>query len=335
MRSGNKSTDWTARRLFHTHKSVIILTALGLAINIAYMLNSYISNRPSFFRHLGGNVFDHIIIILILPLLFALGYLADRNRATRETLKKVLERETYISNSLQSVFYPQVENIEGYHFSARYRSGLEESELGGDMYDVFPMGDGRTVIAMADVQGKGLRAAITGAFTKFVIRAYSGERLGLSETAARISSAINREYGADLFVTAFICVLDEMSGAIRYVNAGHPGPLHVSTERAVDILQATSAPLGIFPEQEFTEGGIVLGPGDFLVLYTDGLYEFRGGDEATPETIAGKVRGLLPTDADTLVGKLLASAEGLSGGTFDDDVAVLALRRNPTRDETT
>ena len=181
---------------------------------------------------------------------------------------------------------------------------------------------------------KGLRVAIIGAFTKFIIRAYAGERLGLSETAARISSAINREYGADLFVTAFIGVLDEKSGAFRYINAGHPGPLHVSTERAVDILQATSTPLGIFPEQEFAEYGIVLEPGDFLVLYTDGLYEFRSGSEATPETIAREVGGLLPTDADTLVGKLLASAEGLSGGTFDDDVAILAMRRNPTRDET-
>lgn len=152
---------------------------------------------------------------------------------------------------------------------------------------------------------------------------------------ARLSSDINREYGADLFVTAFIGVLDEKSGTLHHVNAGHPGPLHVSTQRAVDILEAASMPLGIFPEQEFAEGEIVLEPGDFLVLYTDGLYESCCGTETTPETIAQKVRELLPTDADTLVGKLLESAEDRSAGALGDDIAVLALRRNPTRDETT
>jgi len=334
MRPGSKSDTWAVRRFLKTHRSVIILTALGLAINVAYMVNSYLSNSPSFFRHFGGNEVDHVIIFFILLLLFALGYLADRNRASRETLKKVLERETYISNNLQSVFYPQIENIDGYHFSASYRSVLEEAELGGDLYDVFSLGDGRTVIAMADVSGKGLKAAIMGAFTKFVIRAYSGERLGLSETAVRISSAINRESGADVFVTAFIGILDEMSGALRYVNAGHPGPLHVSTERAVDILEARSMPLGIFPEQEFAESGIVLEPGDFLVLYTDGLYESRSGAEFTPETIAQEVRELLPSYTDTLVEKLVASAEDRSEGILNDDVAVLALKRNRSPDKT-
>jgi sigma-B regulation protein RsbU (phosphoserine phosphatase) len=207
---------------------------------------------------------------------------------------------------------------------------MKEAELGGDFYDVFSLGDGRTVIVMADVIGKGLRAAIMGAFTKFVIHAFLREGLGLSQTVERINSASNQEYGADLFVTAFIGVLDEKSGALKYVNAGHPGPLHVSTEEAVVLLEAASMPLGIFPEQEFAEGEIVLKPGEFLVLYTDGLYECLCEAEATPETIAREVREMLPTDVDTLVEALLARAEDRSNGVLNDDVAVLALRRSAT-----
>lgn len=325
MRNAEDKRGW---RFFASHRSAILLTALGLAINIAYMLNSYLSNAPEFFDHLGGNLFDHFIIILILPLLFAVGYLADRSRAAQESLEKVLERETYISQSLQAVYYPQMQQIGGYQFAARYRSVLEESELGGDYYDIFPLGNNKTALTITDVSGKGLRAAMMGAFVKSVIRAYLREHPNLSDTAVRISSAIYREHGTDLFVTAFIGVLDQPTGAIHYVNAGHPGPLHISMGKDVDILRAESMPLGIFPEQEFLEGEVVLAPGDYLVLYTDGLYEFRGGVKATPETIAQEAYGLLPADADTLVGELLARAEGHANGVLSDDVAVIALRRN-------
>jgi len=268
-------------------------------------------------------------------ILLAIEDITERKRAEEELqrinieLEEVLERETFVSQSLQAVFYPRIKQIEGYQFAARYRSVLEESELGGDNYDVFSLGGDETVLAIADVSGKGLQAAILGAFVKSVIRAYLRERSGVSETAARISSAIYREHGPDLFVTAFIAVLDEPSGTVRYVNAGHPGPLHVSAERSVKVLRTASMPLGILPEQEFIEGEVVLAPGDYLVLYTDGLYEIKGWDDASPEAVAGEVCKLLPADSDSLAEKLVAGAKNRAGGKLDDDVAVLALRRNP------
>ena len=309
------------------HKTVIFLTVLGLAFEIAYTVNSYYSSTETFFHHLGGNLFDHILILLILPLLFVLGLFADRSRSSQDDLEKLLERETHISQLLQSVFYPQITPIAGYQFSARYQPVLEESELGGDFYDVFSLGDEKTVVTMADVSGKGLRSAIVGAFTKSLIRAYFLEGRPLTEAAALISSAVHHEYDPDIFVTAFIGVLDKPSGVLRYVNAGHPGPLYISEEKTVDILSAASMPLGVFAQQEFVEGEVALAPGDFLVLYTDGLYEFRTGEEAAPETVARDVRSLLPADAETLVERLLAGAVRQANGEFNDDVAILALQR--------
>jgi PAS domain S-box-containing protein len=268
-------------------------------------------------------------------ILLAIEDITERKRAEEELqrinikLEEVLGRETFVSQSLQRVFYPRIKQIEGYQFAARYRSVLEESELGGDNYDVFSLGGDETALAIADVSGKGLQAAILGAFVKSVIRAYLRGSSVVSETAARISSAIYREHGPDLFVTAFIAVLDEPSGTVRYVNAGHPGPLHVSAERSVEVLRAATMPLGIFPEQEFIEGEVVLAPGDYLVLYTDGLYEIKGWDDASPEAVAGEVSKLLPADPDSLAEKLVAGAKNRAGGKLDDDVAVLALRRNP------
>ncbi len=133
----------------------------------------------------GGNIIDHLIIVLLLPLFFSVGYFVDRYRNAQAELEKALGRETYISNSLQAVFYPQVRQIEGYQFAARYRSVLEESELGGDNYDVFSLGDNKTALAIADVSSKGLRAAILGAFLKSVLRAYLHESLDLSGTVVR------------------------------------------------------------------------------------------------------------------------------------------------------
>jgi len=268
-------------------------------------------------------------------ILLAIEDITERKRAEEELqrinieLEQVLARETNVSQSLQAVFYPRIRQVEGYQFAARYKSVLEESELGGDNYDVFSLGGDETALAIADVSGKGLQAAILGAFVKSVIRAYLREGSVVSETAARISSAVYREHGPDMFVTAFIAVLDKPSGTIRYVNAGHPGPLYVSAERSVEVLSTATMPLGILPEQEFVEGEVVLAPGDYLVLYTDGLYEIKGWDDASPEAIAGEVRKLLPADLDSLAEKLVAGAKDRAGGKLDDDVAVLVLRRNP------
>lgn len=304
-----------------------MLTTLGLLINLAYVLNSYLAKTPNFFNHLGGNLFDHIIIILLLPLLFTIGFLSDRSRAVNENLKRVLERESFISLSLQAVFYPVITPIEGYELATRYRSILEESELGGDFYDVFPLPGGKDALIIADVSGKGLRAAMLGAFAKYIIRAYLRDTASLTETCARISSAIYRESGQDMFVTAFIGILDEQTGRMNYINAGHPGPVHVCKGETTELLRAVSMPLGIFPEQEFVEGRIVLEDGDFLILYTDGLYEFRRGEEAVPESIARQVLGLLPADADILAERLLASAESYTDALISDDIAVLTIQR--------
>ena len=317
------------RAWFVRHKAVTLFTVLGLAVNIAYMLNSYLGDQSNFAQHLGDDLVDHVIIILILPLLFTVGYLADRSRASQRRLEKVLERETYISQSLQKVFYPRIRQIKGYELGTRYRSVLEESELGGEFYDVFSLGGNRNAVVMADVSGKGLQAAALGAFVKSAARAFLRETSGLPETVARISSATYHEHGTDIFVTAFIGVLHCLSGSLRYVNAGHPGPLHVKAGKAADVLYAESMPLGMFQKQEFVEGEIVLEPDDCLVLYTDGLYEFRNEVDAFPETIAHDVLGFLPADADTLAGSLLANAENLAEGVLNDDVAVLVLRRKP------
>src|SRR5450759_4976404 len=120
-------------------------------------------------------------------ILLAIEDITERKRAEEELqrinieLEEVLERETNVSQSLQAVFYPRIKQIEGYQFAARYRSVLQESELGGDNYDVFSLGGDETALAIVDVSGKGLQAAILGAFVKSIIRAYLRERSGVSE----------------------------------------------------------------------------------------------------------------------------------------------------------
>ncbi|OFW56982.1 MAG: hypothetical protein A2V52_01735 [Actinobacteria bacterium RBG_19FT_COMBO_54_7] len=317
------------------HRGVIVFTTFGLITNIAYILNSYLSSAPNFFHHLGGNVFDHIIIILFLPLLFVIGLLSDHSRSAHESLGKALKRESAVSHNLQEVFYPRIKQIEGYEFAARYRSLLEESDVGGDYYDVFQLGNDYTVFTIADVSGKGLQAGMLGAFVKSVIRAYLREQFNLPSAVARISSAVYHEHGPDMFVTAFIGILHKPSGHLRYVNAGHPGPLHVLKVKGISILNADSMPLGIFAGQEFIEDEITLDADDYLILYTDGLYEFRTGHEATPETIAKEVEAFLPASADELAGRLLAAAESGINGEINDDIAVLTLRRLKAAEERT
>ncbi|MHB8779782.1 MAG: PP2C family protein-serine/threonine phosphatase [Candidatus Geothermincolia bacterium] len=318
--------------LFARYRMTAMFTAIGALANVAYMLNSYIAHRASFSEHLGNNLFDHAIILFLVPLLFVVGYLADRAGYDRLRMEKALERERGIARSLELVFFPQARGIEGYDLATRYESLFTESSLGGDFYDIFRAGRGKTAVIMADVSGKGLDASVMGAFSKSVTRAFLRGDGDLSQAAAMINRAIYRETSPDIFVTAFIGLLEQESGLLRFVNAGHPGAIHYVEGRHPDpIAYAEDPPLGVFLEQGFAEHQLTLRPGDALALYTDGLYEFRN-HPCSPEELAAEVDATHTEAADAIAQRMLDNGRSHEGA-FDDDVAILVIKRTPASDE--
>ncbi len=325
-----KFDDWVTR-----FKMTLIFGALGVVMNIGYLAQHWIEHGTVLWSHPGGDPIDHLLFLLVLPLMIAVGYFWDRTRQSKAQVEQVLEDQTRVSRQLENVFYPRVRDIRGYRVGASFQSVRAESQLGGDYYDVFSLGGGQSALVMADVSGKGLEAATMAAFVKAAARAYLREEKDLATAASRISAAIQRERNPDLFVTLFIAVLHRESGRLRYVNAGHPGPLLFrsgSRGFGFEVLAATSMPMGIFPEQDFRVGEISLEHGDYLVLYTDGLYEFKR-ETRTPEFLGMLTRDLLPADVDELARAILVHAAGNGNGNgngngFEDDAAVLTLRRD-------
>ncbi len=311
-------------------KMTFVFSAIAIVMNIGYLAEHWIVHGTILWNHPGGDPIDHLLFVLILPLMLAVGYFWDRTRTAKKRVEQVLEEQTRVSRQLENVFYPRVRDIHGYRVAASFQSVRAESELGGDYYDVFSLGGGESALVMADVSGKGIEAATMAAFVKAAARAYIREERDLSVAASRISAAIQRERNPELFVTLFLARLHRESGRLLYVNAGHPGPLlfrgngHGYFSR---VLKTTSMPMGIFPGQKFRVEEVHMAPGDYLVLYTDGLYEFKH-QMRSPEELADLTEQLLPADVDDLALEVLTKAGSNGDGKgFEDDAAVLALHR--------
>ncbi len=149
--------------------------------------------------------------------------------------------------------------------------------VGGDYFDVFPIGDGRTAFLIADVSGKGLGAAL---LTTMLQGALSGMTLGADP--ARVFNHINRflcdhaEVGR--YATMFFGVMDP-KGHLEFINAGHPSPFLIREGKAETPFTEGSYPVGLVPEAEYTAACLKLEPGDTLVLFSDGVTEAMDPDD--------------------------------------------------------
>jgi serine phosphatase RsbU (regulator of sigma subunit) len=146
-------------------------------------------------------------------------------------------------------------------------------EVGGDYYDFIEKRDGRSVIALGDVSGKGTGAALLMSSVHAAVRAYTRTRLSANEIASEINQYIYDNTPSNRYVTLFYSELDPHSHQLTYINAGHNSPLLVRATGDVTRLDIGGFPLGITPFGDYREGWVELEPGDVLVIYSDGVTE--------------------------------------------------------------
>jgi hypothetical protein len=225
----------------------------------------------------------------------------EHERATAE-----LEAAREIQQRLVPISIPAVA---GCHVEAAY---LPAQEVGGDFYQILPRPDGSVVIAVGDVSGKGLKAAMTGVLAIGVLRTLAFEGLGPASILMRLNSELVRASDGG-FVTCFCGVLDP-NGNLRFANAGHLAPF--CNGREIEISGAL--PLGIVSNTEYEESTLALDPGDHLTLLSDGVVEAQSatgelfGFERTRE-ISGQTAHSIAEQAQRF------------GQT--DDITVLTLNR--------
>jgi len=238
-------------------------------------------------------------------------------------------REHRIAETLQRSLLPQtLPSLPGIALSARYLPAASEAEVGGDWYDAISLGEGRVLLVMGDVSGKGLAAASTLGALRNAIRAYALDGHGPAEIADRVNRFVLTEPAREHMATLVLAVFDPVEGKLTWVNAGHPPPLILDGEGTPHFLEgARSVPLGVLPFPGYEEESTTLEPGSAIVLYTDGLIERRGEhlDEGLELIADAAGQGML--DPEALCDRLLASA--LPGAAPSDDVALLVLSHVP------
>lgn len=223
--------------------------------------------------------------------------------------------------------------IPGIELSAAYRSAAGEARLvGGDFYDSFPVGDNTWAVSIGDVCGKGPKVV---AFTQLVchfIRSGEQHHGKPDETLREVNRLVREDRHVNeegRFCTAALVRLTPGPGEARVAVAlaGHPQPAVVRCDGRVELVGAPALPLGLFEEFEAEMVDVRLGPGDALVLYTDGVTEARvqGGEVFGEERM---VAALVHTagrpaqeQVDHLMAALVAHAEEPS-----DDTAVVIIR---------
>jgi PAS domain S-box-containing protein len=229
------------------------------------------------------------------------------------------ERERRVATTFQeAALVSSLPDVPGITFDAIYQAAMLEATVGGDWYDAFRLPDGRLVLSVGDVAGKGLDAAVAMASVRQSIRTaalINPEPVAVLNAVDRIVRAMGRSP----FVTAFVGVLDPVNFELRFASAGHPPPLLRGPDRSVRALFAPDLPLGIRAHAGGTGTTVDIEPGSVLLCYTDGLTEF----DRDPMRGEADVAVALASTDDEIAHAIYA---GVSGGLPPhDDVAILAV----------
>ena len=240
------------------------------------------------------------------------------------------QEQVHIAHVLQQSLLPaELPLVAGLEIAARYSPAVSAQEVGGDFYDVFDDGAGRLAIVVGDACGKGPEAASLTALARYTVRAVAMAGAGPAQSLGRLNAAIRSQGFGTLFMTAAQVALTVEDGRVGILacRAGHPHPLIIRASGAVEEIGESGRLLGIFDDPGLSDVEDVLGPGDALAVFTDGLTEARQGKVIMGEE--GLRRAAVACggmSADECADHLLRAASDFAGDGLRDDVVVVVVR---------
>jgi len=249
-------------------------------------------------------------------------------RLAQEMLERErVDQELRVAQRIQHALLPKdPPELEGWDIAHDYRPARE---VGGDFYDFLNLNDGRVVLIIGDVSGKGIPAALVMANTQSVLRAVA-QRAGIppSQALEEANDVLYTYLPPNMFATCFYAVLEPTEGWLRYANAGHNLPC-CWHEGIVTKLGARGMPLGLLPGMDYEEKQTVLAPGDGVLLYSDGLIEAHDPRREMFGTLRMEEFVRAHPGGATLIDSLLAELGQFTGEAWEqeDDIALLTLQR--------
>jgi phosphoserine phosphatase RsbU/P len=198
--------------------------------------------------------------------------------------------------------------------------------VGGDCFDTIAFG-GSLGIAVADVAGKGLPAALLMSNLQAAVRAFGSESAAPGAICGSVNRLLCRNMAAGRFATFCFARIDPAAQRVTYSNAGHNPPLLVHADGTIDRLTEGGMVLGVFPDNAYGQADLSLRPGDRLVFYTDGITEVRdrAGDEYDEARLLAACLAARGGTAEAMKDALLADVARFSGGVFEDDATLIVV----------
>ncbi len=215
----------------------------------------------------------------------------------------------------------------GWELAARWKTARQ---VGGDFYDVMELPNQKLGLFIADVADKGMPAALFMALTRTLVRAAIVETSSPAEALQRVNELLMPDTKQGMFVTAVYAVLDQNTGELTYVNAGHNPPLWMKANGDIERLTRTGVALGATEARTISQQTIQLAPGESVLFYTDGLTEefSPDGDLFGEARLMGAIRSDSFVSADAMLDTIESSLNAFVASIpLSDDLTMLVVRR--------
>ena len=266
------------------------------------------------------------VSVSVAPLRDADGKVVGGIETFRDETSRI--RDLEFAKTIQRNLLPgQIPEPVNLRFDVRY---YPHDLVGGDFYDIFPVGENRYGFFVADVRGHGVSAALYTMWLKSLAESHRD----LAAQPGEFMSALNRDLSKfvvdESFATAFYGVADDDRSTVTYANAGHPAPLHFHADRDPDEFEVHGMPLGIVGDESYGTSTASLSPGDLLLSFTDGVTEARDRQDNMLGTkgLVELVTRLLPNVKRDLLEHIYQHIKRACGDILlDDDVLLLSLWR--------
>ncbi len=263
-------------------------------------------------------VIDEVDRIVLADLAARLAAVLDR--------EALYAQEHRIASTLQRALLPErLPSSDRITCSAAYLPGVGDAVVGGDWYDVFPLGDGRTAFSVGDVAGHGLHAAVVMGEVRQAVRAAAVHPKACERVLERANTILNMRPDG-VIVTAIFGIYNPADGRITYATAGHPPPIMALEDGTAYVLPGQGIPLGVSDSIGSRDWTFTLPAGALFVLYTDGLIEHSRDPVAGEAQLIDATRAEICSPSESpargIVERIFAGRRNV------DDVAVLALASN-------
>jgi sigma-B regulation protein RsbU (phosphoserine phosphatase) len=314
-----KEFFWAVLEKLSPARRVLLIVALAMLIFPSSGFSYHDSGHELHVVELDFHFWGGLLLFLLLML-----EIADR---------VVMKRDLQIAREIQTWLLPGAPpQIPGLSIAYATRPA---NTVAGDYYDVFPrpgktLEENRVMFAVADVAGKSIPAAMLMATFQASLKTLSTAQVALPELVANMNKyACSNSQGGLRFTTAFRAEYDTARRTFTYINAGHNTPILRRSSGLIERLDVGGLPIGIQPEAKYESASVSLAPGDWLIIFTDGLVEaVNSKDEEFDEVrLLSALQAGLSTTPKELLDRLMASLDLFVGSTPQhDDVTCLLVK---------